>query len=243
MGLCGFNSQRRSVYQAQRLRKRKKRTSERYFIFLSDDESGAPRRSFVTDVDVAGSRAWYNTVKMAVFTSFVTAATVRDDEIHKQPPIVDLHIQMVFFYFCDASIATPRAIFRHDKHQHVARRAISYNNNTTHIHAQTPIIHASAHGRITPLFAKRRDFFALSTRSNRRWCAIGTSNIKTPVYTQQNAFRARVRACESLGYSAYFPGLQFLRGAASAVKSLKSMKRKTSGRSFVPHRRDVNSQL
>lgn len=57
--------------------------------------------SFVTDVDVRGSRAWYNTVKMAVFTSFVIA-TASDDEIHKQPPTVDLHIQMgFFFYFCD----------------------------------------------------------------------------------------------------------------------------------------------
>lgn len=38
-------------------KKKQKKTFEQYFIFLSDDERGAPRRSFVTDVDVAGSRA------------------------------------------------------------------------------------------------------------------------------------------------------------------------------------------
>lgn len=36
---------------------KKKETFERYFIILSANERGAPGRSFVTDVDVRGSRA------------------------------------------------------------------------------------------------------------------------------------------------------------------------------------------
>lgn len=94
-------------------------------------------KSFVTDVDVRGSRAWYNTVKMAVFTSFVIIATARDDEIHKQPPTVDLHIQMGFFLFLWRSIATPRAILYHDKHRHVAREPRLVVTITQHTHTRT----------------------------------------------------------------------------------------------------------
>lgn len=153
---------------------KKKKLSSNISFFFSDDERGTPRRSFVTDVDVAGSRAWYNTVKMAVFTSFVTAATVRDDEIHKQPPIVDLHIQMVFFffYFYDASIATPRAIFRHDKH--VARRAISYNNNTTYIHTQTCT-------NANYLRFSARENHASFREAKRLWLLRTLNSVKSPV--------------------------------------------------------------
>lgn len=127
-----------SVVESSNAFLKKKKTFERYFISPSADERSPETKSFVTDVDVRGSRAWYNTVKMAVFTLFVIAATASDDEIHKQPPTVDLHIQMGFF-------STFVTKYRHSSSdtlswQTPARRsraAISCNNNITQTYTRT----------------------------------------------------------------------------------------------------------